>query len=55
MPQADLIRPGLIRTVIDFWNSEYFRNVKRSLALFMGAWLWYVLNTKTYIRPEYDD
>ena len=53
--EADLIGPSLFRRVIDFFGSQYFSNVRRSLALFLGAWLWYVLNTKTYIRPEYDD
>ena len=59
--QADLIgsdRNILVQAVmgvVDFFRSTYFRNVRRSLAVFMGAWLWYVLNTKTYTPPEYDD
>jgi hypothetical protein len=41
--------------VTGFFRSRYFRNVRRSLTVFVSGWLWYVLNTKTYTPPEYDD
>ena len=53
--EADLIGRSPIGKVFDFFGSKYFRNVRKSLGIFMGAWVWYVLNTKTYIQPEYED
>ena len=53
--QADLIGKGPIRQFVDFFRSQYFRNVRQSLGVFLGAWLWYVLNSRTYIRPDYDE
>ena len=41
--------------IVGFFKSDYFRNVRNSLMLFMGAWVWYVFNTQTYTPPEYDD
>ena len=58
---ADLIKlnRGPILTVIfglgDFLRSRYFRNVRKSIGVFAGMWLWYVLNTKTYIPPEIEE
>jgi len=59
--QADLIGDdrGLIARAVggvgDFFKSRYFANVRKSLGVFLGMWLWYVLNTQTYIRPDDDD
>ena len=53
--EADLIGRGPIGRVLDFFGSQYFRNVRKSLGVFIGAWLWYVLNTKTYIQPDYEE
>ncbi len=59
--EADLIGEnrglikGTILGVFDFLRSKYFRNVRKSLGFFIAAWLWYVLNTKTYVAPEFDD
>ena len=39
----------------DFFRSEYFRNVRRSLGLFFGAYVWYITNVNTYTPPDYDD
>ncbi|KAL1514596.1 hypothetical protein AB1Y20_003690 [Prymnesium parvum] len=50
----NLIVQGVVG-VVNFFRSKYFRNVRRSLLTFACAWLWYVLNTKTYTPPEYDD
>jgi len=36
-------------------RGEYMRHVKTSLKAFAGTWLWYVLNTRTYTPPEFDD
>eukprot|EP00320_Phaeocystis_rex_P021571 CAMPEP_0119071812 /NCGR_PEP_ID=MMETSP1178-20130426/54479_1 /TAXON_ID=33656 /ORGANISM="unid sp, Strain CCMP2000" /LENGTH=148 /DNA_ID=CAMNT_0007053771 /DNA_START=3 /DNA_END=449 /DNA_ORIENTATION=+ len=58
---ADLIRfrrgpiLQLLLGLRDFLRSEALGNVFRSLGLFMGAWVWYVINTNTYMPPEYDD
>ena len=58
---ADLIKSnrGPIATVLfgvgDFLTSNYFRNVRKSLGIFAGAWVWYVLNTKTYMPPEVEE
>ena len=46
---------GMLRRIASFFTSKYFRNVRQSAGVFLGAWLWYVLNSKTYIRPEYDE
>lgn len=54
--EADLIRKnrGPITSVLfgvgDFLRSRYFKNVRKSLGIFMGAWFWYVLNTKCDAR-----
>ena len=53
--QADLIGQSPIASVFAFFRSKYFSNVRKSISIFMGAWIWYVLNTRTYIQPEYDD
>ncbi|KAL3915162.1 MAG: hypothetical protein SGPRY_007349, partial [Prymnesium sp.] len=59
--QADLIGSNRnivvkgVVGVINFFKSEYFRNVRRSVLVFSCAWFWYVFNTKTYTPPEYDD
>jgi len=53
--EADLIGRSPIGKVLDFFGSQYFRNVRTSISLFIGAWVWYVLNTKTYIQPEYEE
>lgn len=59
--EADLIGSNrnivirLFSGVVGFFGSEYFRNVRRSVGVFIAAWLWYVFNTKTYTPPEYDD
>ena len=58
---ADLIRTSrgpVLQAVLglrDFLRSESLGNVFRSLGLFMGAWVWYVINTNTYMPPDYDD
>ena len=41
--------------IVDFFRSEYFMNVRRSFSILLGTWFWYVLNTRTYTPPEYDD
>ena len=53
--EADLIGRSPIGKLVDFFGSQYFRNVRKSVGIFLGAWFWYVLNTKTYIQPEYDE
>ena len=53
--EADLIGRGLIGRVIDFFGSQYFRNVRKSAGVFFGAYVWYVLNSNSYTPPEYDD
>ena len=59
--EADLIGPkhgpikGALVGVVDFFRSRYFRNARRSIALGIGAWLWYVFNTNTHVPPEFDD
>ena len=58
---ADLIRSSrgpLLQAVLglrDFLRSPALGNVFRSLGLFVGAWVWYVINTNTYMPPDYDD
>ena len=52
---ADLIGKGPVRQFLDFFRSQYFRNVRRSMGVFLGAWLWYVLNSRTYIRPDHEE
>ena len=58
---ADLIRSNhgpVLQAILglrDFLRSEALGNVFRSLGLFMGAWIWYVINTNTYMPPDYDD
>lgn len=39
----------------DFLRSRYFANVRKSIGIFIGFWLWYVLNTKTYEPPEVEE
>ena len=41
--------------VNEFLRSKALGNVFRSLGLFLGAWIWYVINTNTYMPPDYDD
>ena len=59
--EADLIgsQRGPVERVLfgftDFFRSEYFRNVRRSLGLFFGAYVWYITNVNTYTPPDYDD
>lgn len=59
--EADLIvqNRGLIKRVAfglgDFLRSRYFANVRKSIGIFVGMWFWYVLNTKTYIPPEFEE
>ena len=59
--KADLIKQnrGPIAKVLfgmgDFLRSRYFANVRKSVGVFVGMWLWYVLNTKTYIPPEIEE
>ena len=59
--EADLIgsQRGPVKRVLfgftDFFRSEYFRNVRRSLGLFFGAYVWYITNVNTYTPPDYDD
>ena len=59
--QADLIvrNRGPVAAVLfgvgDFLRSKYFANVRKSVGIFVGMWLWYVLNTKTYIPPEFEE
>ena len=58
---ADLIRSNrgpVLQAILglrDFLRSKALGNVFRSLGLFMGAWIWYVINTNTYMPPDYDD
>ena len=58
---ADLIKQnrGLIGKVLfgmgDLLRSTYFKNVRKSLSVFFGMWIWYVLNTKTYVPPEFEE
>eukprot|EP00962_Isochrysis_galbana_P015664 scaffold4498_cov119-Isochrysis_galbana.AAC.24 len=58
---ADLItsRRGLFGSVVATVNailrSRYLQNVRRSLLLAVSMWSWYVFNTKTYVKPEYED
>ena len=58
---ADLIRSSrgpVLQAFLglrDFLRSEALGNVFRSLGLFVGAWVWYVINTNTYVPPDYDD
>ena len=58
---ADLItaRRGPLGAVISaiqgILQSRYLRNLRRSALLAIGMWSWYVFNTKTYVRPEYED
>ena len=60
--EADLIGPakvGLVRAAVGavarFFRSDYLRNVSRSLLLVLLLWTWYVVNTKTYLPPVYED
>ena len=53
--EADLLGRSPISKVLDFFGSQYFRNLRKSVGIFVGAWFWYVLNTKTYVQPEYED
>lgn len=58
---ADLITSGrgplgsVVAAVSGVLRSRYLRNVRRSLLLAVSMWSWYVFNTKTYVRPEYED
>jgi hypothetical protein len=58
---ADLItsRRGffgsVVATVSAILRSRYLQNVRRSLLLAVSMWSWYVFNTKTYVKPEYED
>ena len=59
---ADLIsaaRGGAIGSAVAavgrLLRSRYLRNVRRSMLLALSMWSWYVFNTKTYVRPEYED
>ena len=58
---ADLIRSNrgpVLQAILglrDFLRSKALGNVFRSLGLFLGAWIWYVINTNTYMPPDYDD
>ena len=59
--EADLIvanRGPIARVVFGLGSalrSRYFKNVRKSLGVFAGMWLWYVLNTKTYIPPDVEE
>ena len=59
--EADLIvqNRGPIASVVfglgGFLRSRYFANVRKSVGVFVGMWLWYVLNTKTYMPPEIEE
>ena len=59
--EADLIvqnRGPVARVVFGlggFLRSKYFKNVRKSMGVFVGMWLWYVLNTKTYMPPEIEE
>ena len=59
--EADLIvrSRGPVTAVLfglgDFLRSKYFANVRKSIGVFAGMWLWYVLNTKTYMPPEIEE
>ena len=46
---------SVVLGIRDFFKSRYLKNVRNSLCMFLGLWLWYVLNTQTYIPPENDD
>ncbi len=46
---------ALVAAVSSVLGSRYVRNVRRSLMLFVAMWSWYVFNTKTYIRPDYEE
>ena len=59
--EADLIvaNRGPVMSVLfgfgGFLRSRYFANVRKSIGVFIGMWLWYVLNTKTYMPPEIEE
>ena len=59
--EIDLIREqrGIVARFVfgigSFLQSDYFNNVRKSFGLLLSGWLWYVINTKLYTPPEYDD
>merc|ERR1712224_977475 len=46
---------GAAANALNFFHTDYWINVRRSMSMFFLAWFWYVFNTKTYIPPEYED